>query len=109
MLNNGCCLTLKNFNETIRNLLCFRLGDSCKNISGHSFRAGIPSALAKKPELASDTQIMGWGRWCSPAYQTYMRLKLDQKKTLFEKIAKALAGQEKIIVSSKSTFDNFNK
>lgn len=90
MLNNGCCLTLKNFNETIRNLLCFRLGDSCKNISGHSFRAGIPSALAKKPELASDTQIMGWGRWCSPAYQAYTRLKLDQKKTLFEKIAKAL-------------------
>ena len=48
MLSNRYCLTQKNFNETIRNLLCHRLGDSCKNISGHSFRAGIPSALAKK-------------------------------------------------------------
>ena len=90
MMNNGNCLTQKNFNDTIRSLLCFRLGDSCKNISGHSFRAGIPSALAKKPEMASDSQIMGWGRWCSPAYQAYTRLKLDQKESLFEKIASVL-------------------
>ena len=44
----------------------------------------------KKPEMASDSQIMGWGRWCSPAYQAYTRLKLDQKESLFEKIASVL-------------------
>ena len=90
IMSNGCCLTQKVFNKTIQNLLCHRLGDSCKNISGHSFRAGIPSALAKNPELASDTHIMGWGRWCSPAYQTYTRLKLDQKESLFHKIVNVL-------------------
>jgi len=90
MFENATCLTKQTFNITIKNLLCHKMGDSCKNITGHSFRAGIPSMLAKFPELASDSHIMGWGRWCSKAYLCYTRLKIDQKFKMFRKIVHVL-------------------
>jgi len=59
-------------------------------ISGHSFRAGIPSALASDPKAAKDSDIKAWGRWSSDSYLLYTRLKLNQKKILFEKIVAVL-------------------
>jgi len=90
MFSNGTLLTPQKFNDTIRQLLCNKMGPICKNITGHSFRAGIPSILAKFPELANDEHIMGWGRWCSKAYLGYTRLKLDQKLKMFLKIVNVL-------------------
>ena len=90
MLANGNLLTKANFNSSIKELLAKRLGKIAHNITGHSFRAGIPSILAKHPELASDAHIMGWGRWCSKAYLSYTRLKIDQKIKMFKKIVRGL-------------------
>ena len=89
---NGLLLTKTFFNKMIKkNLLSDKLGKNGNDFSGHSFRAGIPAALAKHPKLISDNHIMGWGRWgAPPSYLAYTRLKLDQKKDIFGKIRSVL-------------------
>ena len=86
MFDSGKLLTKQKFNSTIRGLLAARFGPKSNQISCHSFRQGIPSLLAKYPELVNDSHIMGWGRWCSDAYLSYTKLKIDQKKCIFSKI-----------------------
>ena len=60
------------------------------NISGHSFRAGIPTSIANFPDLTNDNHAMGWGRWRSKAFASYQKSKKKQKKWVFRKIEKAL-------------------
>ena len=87
----GLLLTKTFFNKMMKNLLSDNLGKNGNDFSGHSFRAGIPAALAKHPKLISDNHIMGWGRWgAPPSYLAYTRLKLDQKKDIFGKIRSVL-------------------
>jgi len=87
---NGSFLTLKKLNKILREAFA----DICQypknSIACHSFRAGIPSILNKFPELASSDDIKGWGRWNSDCFQTYTRLRIDQKKKIFSKIEWAL-------------------
>ena len=64
--------------------------DEENTISCHSFRAGIPSVLSLFPDLVSDDEIKGWGRWRSDSYQRYCRMQLGQKRTIFDKIAVVL-------------------
>jgi hypothetical protein len=90
MFENGKLLTKNIFNETIRGLLKNTLGQKAELFSGHSFRAGIPSAIAKSKNVNSETMAKSWGRWHSDSYQRYMRLKLDQRKILFNKICDVL-------------------
>jgi hypothetical protein len=59
-------------------------------ITGHSFRAALPSALASCPDIASQDDIRQWGRWTSDSYLLYTRLKIRQKKLIFAKIVSAL-------------------
>jgi hypothetical protein len=84
---NGNLLTKEVFNNTLGELLNKKLN---AKFSGHSFRAGIPSTLARFPELSNDSHIMGWGRWTSNAYLSYTRLKTDQKRKIFSKIVEVL-------------------
>lgn len=88
--DSGKHLTKEKLNSTLRILLKDHIGPVRNNISGHSFRAGIPSTLAKFPNLISDTLIMGWGRWSSNAYLSYTKLKLEQKRCIFKKISDIL-------------------
>lgn len=90
MFENGKLLTKNNFNTTIRGLLKNRLGEKAELFSGHSFRAGIPSAIAKSKNVNSETMAKSWGRWHSDSYQRYMRLKIDQRKVMFNKICDIL-------------------
>ena len=87
---NGRLLTAKILNVTIQNLLRPVIGPSANQISGHSFRAALPSAMANDPIATNDTDIRNWGRWSSESYLLYTRLKLRQKKCLFEKISNVL-------------------
>ena len=83
-------LTKTRVNSMLPQLLSPHLGpDSCE-ISGHSFRAAIPAVLARHPDVANSSDIMGWGRWKSQAYLSYTRLKLRQKKDAFSKITNLL-------------------
>jgi hypothetical protein len=83
---NGRILSPKVFTSTVVSLLERHIGESAKNFSGHSFRAAIPSALASSPTLASDSDIMLWGRWSSESYKAYVRLKHNARKEIFNKI-----------------------
>jgi hypothetical protein len=83
---NGRILSPKLFTSTMVSLLERHIGNSAKNFSGHSFRAAIPSALASSPTLASDNDIMLWGRWSSESYKAYVRLKHNARKEIFNKI-----------------------
>jgi len=84
--STGKCLTQRNLNQLLEDLLFPYIGEESKQITGHSFRAAIPAVLAKFPEVANSAEIMGWGRWKSEAYLCYTRLKKDQKRATFKKI-----------------------
>jgi hypothetical protein len=83
---DGSLLTSKKFTDTIKGLLFKHIGDSANQLTGHSFRAGIPAALAEHPDLASDHEIMIWGRWSSLSFGVYTRLKHEAKLSIFKKI-----------------------
>ncbi len=82
--DSGIFLTKAKFNQTIKLLLANSFQHD-SFISSHSFRQGIPSALAKFPDMVKDNHIMGWGRWCSDAYLSYTKLKSDQKNVFLTK------------------------
>jgi hypothetical protein len=86
----GKYLSLGGLNKILRQLLEGVVDWSRDVISCHSFRAGVPSALSRFPDLMSSDDVKGWGRWSSDAYQRYTRLKVDQKRSIFEKIVSAL-------------------
>lgn len=83
--NTNANITTRKFNETLDDLV-EPLGWKKGEITGHSFRAGIPAALASHPNMCNSLDVMGWGRWKSTAYLGYTRLTLDQKKEIYTKI-----------------------
>jgi hypothetical protein len=83
---DGSLLTSKKFTDTIKDLLAKHINNSANQLTGHSFRAGIPAALAEHPDLASDHEIMIWGRWSSSSFRVYTRLKHEAKLSIFKKI-----------------------
>jgi len=89
-LPSGNFLTPTKLNAILKTLLSDIIDYKKDTISCHSFRAGIPSTLSRFPDMASAEDIKSWGRWSSSCYQTYSRLKLDQKREIFRKIAAAL-------------------
>jgi hypothetical protein len=89
-LENGSFLTSVKLNKLLSELLVPVIGPVGKQITGHSFRAALPSALANCPEIASDEDIRRWGRWSSSSYRLYTRLKPRQKRVLFNKIMMSL-------------------
>jgi hypothetical protein len=91
MLPSGKNLTTSTFNNCLRKLMADICREGIDTISGHSFRAGLPSAMARHPDLMSSDEVRGWGRWNSNAYECYTRLRLDQKEKIFEKIVTTLS------------------
>jgi len=90
-LPNGSFLTMEKLNKSLKELLSDIVDFEKDEISCHSFRAAVPSALSRFPDLATSDDIQGWGRWSSSCYRTYTRLKIDQKRKIFEKITWALS------------------
>jgi len=85
---SGKLLTAESFIKCIQNLLRPHIGDNANHILGHSFRAGIPSAMAEFPDLINDKEIKSQGRWCSDSFTLYTRLQLNKKRAIFKKITK---------------------
>jgi hypothetical protein len=88
---NGVYLTSEKLTTAVKSLLGTHIGHNSAHITGHSFRAGIPAALANHPNLASDDEIKRWGRWSSDSYQAYTRLKFKSRKAIFDKITTAFS------------------
>ena len=87
---NGKLLTQKNLNSIIVECLSPHFGIRAKNFSGHSFRAGLPSALASCHSLATEDAIKKWGRWKSDSYLKYTKLNHAAKKEIFSIFCQAL-------------------
>jgi hypothetical protein len=88
--DSGKLLTSEKLNTTLELLLRPHLGAQARDIQGHSFRAAILSAMANNPNLASDEEIKSWGRWNSGSFKLYTRLRLNQKRSIFDKITAIL-------------------
>ena len=88
---SGRNLTTTHLNELLAALLADICSPGINTITCHSFRAGLPSILTLFPDLVSEDDIKGWGRWRSDAYQRYCRLQLGQKRAIFAKITTAVA------------------
>jgi hypothetical protein len=86
----GKQLTREGLNAALKTLLEPLFDFTEGSISCHSFRAALPSALAARPQQVSAEDIKNWGRWSSDAYQTYTRLKHQQKRELYSKIVNTL-------------------
>jgi hypothetical protein len=87
---SGKLLTKKMFNNILHELLEPRYGHRAREISGHSFRAGLPSALSSCHDLASEAAIKKWGRWKSDSYEKYTKLNHAAKREVFSLFAQAL-------------------
>jgi len=87
---SGKFLTQRSLNQIMRECLVPIIGSEGNNFSGHSFRAGLPSALAACQSLASENAIKKWGRWKSNSFEKYTRLNHKAKKEVFELFKKAL-------------------
>ena len=88
---SGKMLTPAFITSTMRVLLHPHIGASADQLSGHSFRAAIPSALANNDMLATDEEIKLWGRWGSPSYKKYVKLETKRRKAIFVKITSSLS------------------
>ena len=87
--HSGKNLTKKQINLWLRSLL-EDFVDSNHKITGHSFRAGIPSTLACYPDEFPNNVIKTWGMWESNSYKLYIKHEREGKRALFEKIVKCL-------------------
>jgi hypothetical protein len=76
-------LCKKTFNSTLKELLRYHLPGH--TLLGHSFRAGIPSALSAVPELVTTEEIQAWGRWSSQSYLAYTKHRHLSRQKIFEK------------------------
>ncbi len=88
--SDSTCLTTSQFTLDLKNLLANVFGPAIANLSGHSFRAGIPAALYNRSDIASESDVMSWGRWSSESYKLYTRLKLSALKIIFDKVMCAI-------------------
>ena len=94
--DNGKFLTAKLLTEIVQTLLKPIMGNTVSLLTGHSFRAALPSALSNNPELASDEEIKMWGRWGSPSYKCYTKLVMKKRKMIFVKLTSALTKKNKV-------------
>ena len=82
-------LTKKQINLLLGSLL-EDFVDSNHKITGHSFRAGIPSSLACFPDVFPPDVIKKWGLWESNSYKLYTKYEREEKRVVFGKIVKYL-------------------
>jgi len=88
--SNGSFLTNQKLNAVIRFFLEKRIGKKAANYSCQSFRGGLPSALASKPNIENKGSIKIWGRWKSDAFERYTRLDHIARRAIFERFVSAL-------------------
>jgi hypothetical protein len=79
-------LCKRSLNDALKELLGRHFPEHA--LLGHSFRAGIPSALSAVPELVTSEEIQAWGRWSSQSYMAYAKHRHLSRKKIFEKFVK---------------------
>jgi hypothetical protein len=89
-------LSKSSFNNIIASLLHKHIPE--RRIAGHSFRAGIPSALSALPDLVSSEELQAWGRWASHSFKAYARLSHLGRRQIFEKFRTHCVGNPRNII-----------
>ena len=84
MDNQGKPLTGAKFNMHLKDLLGKHLDYKLGSVSGHSFRAGITSLVAKLG--FTEAEIQALGRWSSQAYTAYIKLPRTKRLEMARKI-----------------------
>ena len=85
----GQNLTKESLNRILKNLIGY-FCDTNHSITGHSFRAAIPSLLASHPDQHSIAELKEWGSWESDSYKLYTKSERDKRRVLFGKIVKCM-------------------
>ena len=83
-------LSGKNFTKNClnRGLSCL-LEDFCDEnhkITGHSFRAAIPSLISSHPDRHSVSELKDWGNWESESFKAYEKNDREKRRKLFSKV-----------------------
>ena len=86
---SGKNLTKKKLNLVLGNLLG-DFTDERFRITGHSFRAAIPSALSAFPDKNSVNDVKEWGSWESSSYNLNLKNEKEKKRALFNRIVSCL-------------------
>ena len=60
--------------------------DEFHKITGHSFRAGIPTFISSYPDKGSISELKEWGNWHSNSYKAYEKDEREKRRKLFRKI-----------------------
>ena len=87
--SNTKFLTRKKLNFYLAELLA-DFTDPYHKITGHSFRAAIPSALALSTADSKVADIKEWCRWNSDSYLLYTKNESDQRKAIFDRVVKSI-------------------
>ena len=75
----------KKFSEQ-RPTVCCLLDDYCDvnhKITGHSFRAAIPTLISSHPDKNTVSELKGWGNWESDSFKAYEKNDRVKRRTLF--------------------------
>ena len=86
---SGKFLTKAKLNSWLASLLN-DFTDENNTITGHSFRAAIPSLLAANPDVGSIKDIKLWGGWASESYKMYTKNEKEKRRIVFSKIVHCL-------------------
>ena len=82
-------LTRKKLNSYLATLLADFV-DPYHKITGHSFRAAIPSTQAISSGINSANDIKDWGSWTSDCYLLHTKQESEKRKVLFSRIVKCM-------------------
>ena len=85
---NNKCYTGKCFNSHLSQVTAGITDSTGTVIRSHSFRAGVPSQLARLG--VSSEVIKGVGRWSSDAYKSYCKLGITKRMNMVDQISKDL-------------------
>ncbi len=84
--SGGLALTKRVFLDTVNGLL----DGKTANLTGKSFRTGLPSALENFPEIFRESHLKALGRWKGRSYQLYMKNDTPEFRWVFNLVAKTI-------------------
>jgi hypothetical protein len=87
---SGKFLTTGKLNLILKELLQDIYIPGVSEISSHSFRAAIPSAIGAFPDKMLVAELKDWGNWVGDSYKLYVRMRKSQRKALFKKVVYVL-------------------
>jgi hypothetical protein len=84
--SGGKILTKRGFLAEVNRIL----GNHSIQLTGKSFRTGIPSALENFPQIFQESHLKALGRWKGRSYQLYMKNDTPEFRWVFQLVANTL-------------------